>query len=110
MEIKRWQKKKILPFFLHLLFTSMNNHAIIILTRKTNQPNERQDKMLNQNQAIEYGKSIGVKYYVKTNHGCLLGGTVAYEEAVEMRDRHAKEMVGNPNFPSDVEVIIVEAE
>ena len=65
--------------------------------------------MMNKEQAIAYGKRNGVKYYVKDSLGALLGGTVTYEQAVEMKSRWEAEEANNPFAPSDLKVFIVEA-
>lgn len=64
---------------------------------------------MNKEQAIAYGKRMGVKYYVKNSLGGLLGGTKTYEQAVEMKSRREAEMANDPFAPSDLKVFIVEA-
>ena len=58
---------------------------------------------MNKEQAIAYGKRMGVKYYVKNSLGVLLGGTKTYEQAVEMKSRWEAEVA------NDIKVFIVEA-
>ena len=41
--------------------------------------------MMNQKQAISYGKKIGVRYHVRNSNGGLLGGTKTLEAAKEMQ-------------------------
>ena len=52
--------------------------------------------MMNLQQAIAYGKSSGVKYYVYNDHDCLLGGTQTKEEAEAMKKRFEIEDKRNP--------------
>ena len=52
--------------------------------------------MMNLQQAIAYGKSIGVKYYVYNNHDCLVGGTQTKAEAEAMKKRFEIEDKKNP--------------
>lgn len=40
---------------------------------------------MNEQQAIEYGKSIGVKYHILTEYGVLLGGYTTAEQAERKR-------------------------
>lgn len=65
--------------------------------------------MMNKAQAIAYGKSHGVKYYVKNSLGGLFGGARTYEQAVEMKARWEAEVANDPFAPSDLKVLIVEA-
>lgn len=58
---------------------------------------------MNKEQAIAYGKRMGVKYYVKNSIGGLLGGTKTYEQAVEMKSRWEAEVA------NDIKVFIVKA-
>ena len=64
---------------------------------------------MNKEQAIAYGKRMGVKYYVKNSLGGLLGGTKTYEQAVEMKSRCEAKAANNPFAPSNLKVFIVEA-
>ena len=64
---------------------------------------------MNKEQAIAYGKRMGVKYYVKNSLGGLLGGTKTYEQAVEMKSRWEAKAVNDPFSPSNLKVFIVEA-
>lgn len=41
--------------------------------------------MMDLNQAITYGKQIGVKYYANDIHGNIVGGTKMLEQAREMQ-------------------------
>lgn len=40
--------------------------------------------MMNKKQAIEYGKLIGVKFYILNQHGGLMGGAKTEEQAKGM--------------------------
>ena len=52
--------------------------------------------MLNKEQAIRYGKQIGVRYHIYNNYGCLMGGTKTWEQAVGMKRRFEMEDCRNP--------------
>ena len=52
--------------------------------------------MMNTEQAIAYGRSIGVRYHIYNSLGCLVGGTKTLEQAQEMKRRMEKEERGNP--------------
>ena len=52
--------------------------------------------MMNLQQAIAYGKSIGVKYYVYNDRDCLMGGTRTKAEAEAMKKRFETEDKTNP--------------
>ena len=52
--------------------------------------------MMNRECAIQYGKSIGVKYYVKNTHGGLYGGYVSLKDAEEAKKRFEKDDKNNP--------------
>ena len=52
--------------------------------------------MMNLQQAIAYGKTIGVKYYVYNDCDCLMGGTQTLEEAEAMKKRFEIEDKKNP--------------
>ena len=47
--------------------------------------------MMTLGQAIAYGKRIGVKYYLKNEHGCIIGGTTTHEAAVAMMKEKTRE-------------------
>lgn len=64
--------------------------------------------MMNKDQAIAYGKIIGVKYYVKNSCGGLLGGATTLEEAQRMLREFQEDYKNNP-WNKDVKVFIVEA-
>lgn len=51
---------------------------------------------MNKEQAIAYGKRIGVQYYVKNSRGGLLGGYTTKEAAEDARKRWQKEYDHNP--------------
>ena len=40
--------------------------------------------MMNLNEAIAYGKRIGVRYYIRNQHGCIVGGAKTLETARNM--------------------------
>lgn len=52
--------------------------------------------MLNLSQAIEHGKRVGVRFYVKNHHGYILGGTRTREQAEAMKKRFEIEDQRNP--------------
>ena len=52
--------------------------------------------MMNLQQAIAYGKSVGVKYYVYNDHDRLMGGTQNKAEAEAMKKRFEIEDKKNP--------------
>lgn len=52
--------------------------------------------MMNKEQAIAYGKRIGVKFYVMNSNGGLLGGYTTREAAEEARQRFQREYNHNP--------------
>ena len=43
--------------------------------------------MMNLNQAIAYGKRIGVRFYVLNDNDCIMGGTQTLEQAEAMKKR-----------------------
>ena len=52
--------------------------------------------MMTLNQAIAYGNSIGVKYYVRNDRDCIMGGTKTLEQAREMKKDFEIEDKENP--------------
>ena len=52
--------------------------------------------MMNLQQAIAYGKSVGVRFYVYNDRDCLMGGTQTREEAEAMKKRFEIEDKKNP--------------
>lgn len=52
--------------------------------------------MLNLEQAIEHGKRVGVRYYVKNDAGCIMGGTKTIEQAEAMKRRFEADDRQNP--------------
>ena len=38
--------------------------------------------MMNREQAIAYGKHIGVRYHIYNSNGCLVGGTKTLEQEI----------------------------
>ena len=73
--------------------------------------------MMNQKQAIAYGKSHDVKYYVKIaktvpngeTETYLNGGTRTYEQAVEIKSELEARMANDPLAQRELKVFIVEA-
>ena len=51
---------------------------------------------MNREQAIAYGKRIGVRYHVYNNYGCLVGGAKTLEDAQAMKKRFEMEDRRNP--------------
>lgn len=47
--------------------------------------------MMNLQQAIEYGKRIGVKYYIKNQYGNLIAGTTTLADAKKKLAEKTKE-------------------
>ena len=52
--------------------------------------------MMNLNQAIAYGRQIGVRYIVCTSSGCIFGGTKTRKDAEAMKRRFEIEDRNNP--------------
>ena len=52
--------------------------------------------MMNRNQAIAYGRHIGVRYHIYNSRGCLVGGTKTFEEAQTLKRRFEIEEKNNP--------------
>ena len=52
--------------------------------------------MMNLQQAIAYGKQIGVNYHIYNSYGCLVGGTKPLEQAEVMKCRFEVEDRKNP--------------
>ena len=52
--------------------------------------------MMNLNQAIAYGKRIGVRFYVLNDNDCIMGGTQTLEQAEAMKKRFEIEDKRNP--------------
>ena len=52
--------------------------------------------MMNRNQAIAYGRHIGVRYHIFNDKGCLVGGTKTREDAEAMKRRFEAEDRRNP--------------
>ena len=51
--------------------------------------------MMNREQAIAYGKRIGVRFYIYNSNGCLVGGTQTREQAEAMKKRFENEERSN---------------
>lgn len=52
--------------------------------------------MMNLEQAIAYGKRVGVAYYVRNSRGCIVGGSKTKAGALEMKKRMENEERDNP--------------
>ena len=52
--------------------------------------------MMNLDQAIAYGRHIGVRYHIFNSSGCLVGGTKTLEQAKQMVLRFEIEERDNP--------------
>ena len=52
--------------------------------------------MMNRGMAIAYGKSIGVRYYVKNQHGGLYGGFKDRKSALECKKKFEEDDKTNP--------------
>ena len=52
--------------------------------------------MMNKEQALNYGKKIGVKYLIKNSNGGLLGGTTTKEAALEMQKEWQQNYKNDP--------------
>lgn len=52
--------------------------------------------MMNLQQAIAYGKSIGVRFYVRNDQDCIMGGTRTLEQAQAMKRRFEADDKKNP--------------
>lgn len=52
--------------------------------------------MMNREQAIAYGKHIGVRWHIYNSNGCLVGGTKTLEQAQAMKRRFEIEERSNP--------------
>ena len=52
--------------------------------------------MMNLEQALAYGRRVGVQYYVCNDHDCVVGGTKTREQAEAMKQRFEIEDKGNP--------------
>lgn len=63
---------------------------------------------MNLQEAIAYGQRTGVKYYVKNSRGGIVGGTVTYEQAVDMKNRYEAKMAHDP-FDPGLKAYVVEA-
>lgn len=65
--------------------------------------------MMNKEAAIAYGKQIGVRYYVKTSTGGLIGGFTTLEAARECKSRWEKDDKTNPWTKGTTKFIITKA-
>lgn len=63
--------------------------------------------MMNLNQAIAYGKQMGVKFYVRNSNGGLMGGTKTREQAQAMK-KEFEERYKNDPFGKDLKFYIEE--
>ena len=51
---------------------------------------------MTKDQAIEYGKRVGVRYYIYNSYGCLVGGAKTLDQAQEMKRRFEADDRTNP--------------
>lgn len=65
--------------------------------------------MMNRAAAEEYGKRIGVRFYLKNTNGGLYGGYKTLEAAKEAKKRFEKEERRNPWTKGTTKFIITEA-
>ena len=65
--------------------------------------------MMNRAAAENYGKKIGVRYYMKNTTGGLYGGYKTLEAAQEAKKRFEKEDKTNPFTKGTTRFIITEA-
>ena len=52
--------------------------------------------MMNREQAITYGRHIGVRWHIYNSAGCVVGGTKTLEQAQAMKRRFEIEECRNP--------------
>ena len=52
--------------------------------------------MMNREQAIAYGRHIGVRYHIYNSNGCLVGGAKTLEQAQQMKRRFEIQERSNP--------------
>lgn len=52
--------------------------------------------MMNREQAIAYGRHIGVRYPIYNSNGCVVGGTKTLEQAQAMKRRFEIKERNNP--------------
>lgn len=52
--------------------------------------------MMNLNQAIAYGKRVGVKFYVRNTNGGLMGGTKTCKQAQAMKKEFEERYKNDP--------------
>ena len=52
--------------------------------------------MMNREQAIAYGRHIGVRWHIYNSNGCLVGGTKTLEQGQAMKRRFEIEERSNP--------------
>lgn len=52
--------------------------------------------MMNREQAISYGKRIGVRYHIYNSNGCVVGGAKTLEQAQAMKRRFEIDERNNP--------------
>ena len=64
--------------------------------------------MMNLNQAVAYGKRVGVKFYVRNSNGGLMGGTKTRKQAQAMK-KEFEERYKNDTFNKDLKFYIEEA-
>ena len=64
--------------------------------------------MMNLNQAVAYGKRVGVKFYVRNSNGGLMGGTKTRKQAQAMK-KEFEERYKNDTFNKGLKFYIEEA-
>lgn len=65
-------------------------------------------EMLNLNQAIQHGRAVGVRFYIKTSSGAIFGGTKTREQAEAMKRRFEAEDRQNPWTKGTTKFVIEE--
>ncbi len=64
--------------------------------------------MLNLNQAIQHGRAVGVRFYIKTSSGAIFGGTKTCKQADAMKRRFEVEDRQNPWTKGTTKFVIEE--
>ena len=64
--------------------------------------------MLNLNQAIQHGRAVGVRFYVKTSSRVIFGGTKTREQTEAMKRRFEAEDRQNPWTKGTTKFVIEE--
>ena len=66
--------------------------------------------MMNLNQAIQHGRAVGVRFYVKTASGAIFGGTKTRDQAEAMKRRFEAEDRENPWTKGTTKFVIEEVQ